>query len=46
MRQQPREKDHTGAIIIAVIATSIAAVVFGVALEVLKFVALVKWIFT
>lgn len=42
---KPQSKDHTSAIIIGVFATLMFCIVFGAAIEVLKFVALVKWVF-
>jgi hypothetical protein len=41
-----RKKDHGTAIVIGIIVLGIGAAIFGIALEVLKFAALVKWVFT
>jgi hypothetical protein len=43
MKQQ--QKDHTGCLIAAVVIGIISFALFGTALEVLKFMALIKWIF-
>jgi len=45
MTQMTKPKDHTGCIIVAVVGSCCFAAALGVAVEVLKFVALVKWIF-
>lgn len=39
------KKDHTTAIIVLFVVIGISAFVFGVAFEILKFIAVVKWVF-
>lgn len=39
------KKDHTTAIIITFVVVCIAAFLFGVVFEILKFIAVVKWVF-
>ena len=41
-----RKKDHTNAIIIGFVLLMLGCIVFSVAFEILKFVAVVKWVFS
>lgn len=44
-RKPSHPSDHTGCIIIGFAIFALFAVVFGIAIEFLKFIALVKWVF-